>query len=49
MDVRPDIWFSRPDGSVIDLSMYDYDETGAVLEFELEMENGFTEIEIDDD
>jgi hypothetical protein len=48
VDVRPDIWFSNPDGSVIDLSIYDYDQTGAVLEFELEMEDGFTEIEIDD-
>jgi len=49
VDIRPDIWFSLSDGSVLDLSAYDYDDTGAVLEFELEMEDGFTEIEIDDD
>jgi len=48
VDIRPDIWFSLPDGSVMDLSLYDYDATGQVLEFELEMENGFLEIEIDD-
>lgn len=49
VDIRPDIWFSLPDGSVLDLSAYDYDDTGMVLEFELEMEDGFTEIEIDED
>ncbi len=48
VDVRPDIWFSLTDGSVLDLSAYDYDATGQVLEFELEMEDGFTELEIDD-
>jgi len=49
VDIRPDIWFSLPDGSVLDLSMYDYDETGEILEFELEMEEGFLEIEIEND
>lgn len=46
VDVRPDIWFSRSDGSVLPLHLYDYDATGELLEFELEMEDGFTEIEI---
>jgi hypothetical protein len=49
VDIRPDIWFMQNDGSVLDLTAYDYDETGQVLEFELEMEDGFTELEIDDD
>jgi hypothetical protein len=49
VDIRPDIWFTQNDGTVLDLTAYDYDETGQVLEFELEMENGFTELEIDDD
>ena len=49
VDIRPDIWFSLSDGSVLDLSDYDYDDTGMVLEFELEMEDGFTELEIDRD
>ena len=47
VDVRPDIWFSRPDGSVIPLHLFDYDLTGELLEFELEMEDGFMEIEIE--
>lgn len=47
IDVRPDLWFLRPDGSVIPLHLFDYDLTGLLLEFELEMENGFTEIEIE--
>jgi hypothetical protein len=49
VDIRPDIWFSLPDGTVMDLSAYDYDATGMVLEFELEMEDGILEVEIDDD
>lgn len=47
VDVRPDIWFGRPDGTVIELHLYDYDSTGQLLEFEVEMEDGFTEIEYD--
>jgi len=47
VDIRPDLWFARSDGSVLNLSLYDYDETGQVLEFELEMEEGFLEIEIE--
>lgn len=46
VDIRPDIWFGRPDGSVLELYLYDYGTTGMVLEFEVEMEDGFTEIEI---
>jgi hypothetical protein len=46
VDIRPDLWFARSDGSVLNLSLYDYDETGQLLEFELEMEEGFMEIEI---
>lgn len=47
VELRPDIWFTLADGSVLDLSMYDYDATGEVLEFEFEMEDGITEIEIE--
>lgn len=46
VDLRVDIWFGRSDGSVLPLHLYDYDQTGEVLEFEFEMEDGFTEIEI---
>lgn len=49
VELRPDIWFMQSDGTVLDLSMYDYDTTGQVLEFELEMEDGITEIEIEFD
>lgn len=46
VDLRVDIWFERSDGSLLPLHLYDFDATGEVLEFELEMEDGFTEIEI---
>jgi hypothetical protein len=45
VDIRPDIWFTRLDGSVMELQDYDWDLTGQLLEFELEMEDGITEIE----
>jgi len=48
VDIRPDIWFKRSDGSVLPLHVYDYDLTGSLLELEVEIEDGFTEIEIDD-
>ncbi|MDH3270202.1 MAG: hypothetical protein OEN56_02645 [Gemmatimonadota bacterium] len=47
VDVRPDIWFKRSDGSVLELHLYDYVTTGRMLEFELEMDDGFTFIEIE--
>lgn len=47
VDISPQIWFLAPDGTVLDLSQYDYDATGQLLEFEVEMEDGFTEIEFD--
>jgi hypothetical protein len=46
VDIRPDIWFGRADGSLLPLHLYDYDTTGELLEFDVEMEDGFTEIEI---
>jgi hypothetical protein len=45
VDVRPDIWFLRQDGTVVPLQMFDYDATGELLDFELEMENGIVEVE----
>ena len=48
VDVRPDIWFGASDGSVLELHLWDYDATAQVWEFEVEMENGFVEIEIGD-
>lgn len=49
VDLRPDIWFGGSDGTVLPLHQWDYETTGQVLEFELEMEEGITEIEIGDD
>ena len=43
--VDPAVWFSMTDGTVLDLSQFD----GEIAEFEVEIENGFTEIEFDDD
>ncbi len=46
VDVRPDIWFGRPDGTVVPLHLFDYTLSGELYELEVEMEDGFTEIEI---
>lgn len=46
VNVRPEMWFLRPDGTVLPLHLYDYDLTRRLLDFELEMEDGFTELEI---
>ena len=46
--VDPSTWFELSDGSVLDLSQYDFESTGRVAEIEIEMEDGFTEVEFDD-
>lgn len=46
--IDPAIWFANDDGTVDDLSIYDYVETGEVFEFEAKFEDGFTKIELDD-
>ena len=48
VDVEPHIWFTQPDGTVLDLSQFDFDAAGETLEFEVEMEHGFTKIEVED-
>ena len=45
--VDPAIWFANPDGSVVDLSTFDFDETGEVVKLEVKFENGFTKVEVD--
>ena len=45
--VDPSVWFTAGDGSVVDLSQYDFETTDSVAEFEIEMENGFTEMEFE--
>ena len=49
VELSPRDWFTRGDGSVIDLSQYDYATTGQVPEFEVEIEDGFKSVEHDDD
>lgn len=46
--INPPRWFERSDGTVLDLSQYDWDETESLLEFEAEFEDGVEEIEFDD-
>ena len=46
--VDPSEWLKSVDGSVLDLSARDYGTTGDLLEFEVEIEDGFKEIEFDD-
>lgn len=47
--INPVRWFSREDGTVLDLHSYDWDETGELLEFSAEFKDGVEEVEIDDD
>jgi hypothetical protein len=47
VDIEPDIWFMLPGGAVLDLTQYDFDATGQLLEFDVEFEDGFTKIEVE--
>lgn len=49
INVDPKAWFKNTDGSVYDLSEFDYDQTGRVLEFEMKAHDGFTKVEAEDD
>jgi len=42
--VDPSLWFSLADGTVMDLTQFE----GQLVEFEAEIENGFVELEFDD-
>ncbi|HEV8600791.1 MAG TPA: hypothetical protein VGQ69_15625 [Gemmatimonadales bacterium] len=48
IELDPAVWFRRFDGTVLDLSAFDFLRTGDVVEFEAELENGFQTIEFDD-
>lgn len=48
VDIAPDLWFKRADGTVYPLHEWDYETTQQMLEFDVEMEDGFTKVEIDD-
>ncbi|GAA5520269.1 hypothetical protein LQ318_00970 [Aliifodinibius salicampi] len=47
--INPTTWLVKEDGSVLDLTQYDWDEHQELIEFEVEFENGVEEIEVDDD
>lgn len=49
IQINPTKWFVKSDGSVIDLSQYDWDEYQQLLEFEAEFEDGVEKIEVDED
>ena len=47
VEVDPVAWFTRDDGTVWDLSEFDFETTGDVIDFEAKMGDGFTKIEVD--
>jgi hypothetical protein len=48
VNVRPDIWFTRANNTVVPLHLFDYVQTQQLLEdVEVEIEDGFIEIEHD--
>lgn len=47
--INPTKWLAKEDGSVLDLTQYDWDEYEELIEFEVEFENGVEEIEVEDD
>lgn len=48
VDIAPHIWFTQSGGDVLELPLYDWDATQQLLEFDVELEDGFTKIEIGD-
>lgn len=49
VNINPVRWFLSSDGTVINLSQYDFDSTGQTLEFEVEIGSGFESVEVDED
>lgn len=47
--INPARWFEQSDGTVFDLSEYDWDNQQELLEFSAEFEDGLEEIEVEDD
>ncbi len=46
VEIDPLAWFALNDGTVEDLSVYDYGTTAEVVELETKMADGFTKIEV---
>lgn len=49
VQINPTQWLQQEDGSVFDLSQYDWDEHGELLEFEAKFKEGVEEIEVDEE
>lgn len=49
VQLNPEAWFLSADGNVLDLSAYDYETTDKLLKFELELEKGFSSLEVEED
>lgn len=47
IQIDPERWLKKNDGTVRDLSAHDYETTGSLIEFELEIEEGFSETKIE--
>ena len=48
IEVRPDLWFRKIDGTVVDLSRLDYARTGWVVRLDLSFDRAFRRISRDD-
>ena len=48
VELDPSLWFRRFDGTVLNLSAFDFATTHQVLDFEAELDNGFFKVEVDD-
>lgn len=48
VDITPHVWFLEAGGDVLELPLYDWDATHQLLEFDVELEDGFIKIEIGD-
>ena len=48
VDIAPHLWFLQASGEVLELPLYDWDSTQQLLEFDVELEDGFTRVEIGD-
>lgn len=49
IEVDPTMWFLGSDGQVMDLSAFDFEATGRIVEFEARLRDGFRGIEHDHD
>ena len=47
IEINPENWFKRAGGTVWDLSQIDFNRTSEVLQFEVEMKEGFSSIKFD--